>query len=498
MVLFDAAIPPLTAAAYRMTARAEVTVDGAQHNIEDRQELIIEAPRFAFGPEDVAGVSPPPGAEGPFENVLPQVLLRRRTLPWERHLDPANLIPQPARPPGSPPDPGRPPWMALLVFREDECEVLRDVPLAEVVPPGVMNRLGAAADTRCDAVRVDRTLLQKVLPSKDELTLLAHVRWVNVDDRELGPTDSDGFFAVVASNRLPDPGATSWACLVSLEERADIVPANPPPLLSGDGTFSGQVLDAVFTAGNKRIPTTFDHDLATVIGTPLPSTVGLVLLHSWRFTCEGTTSFRQLAQALDVGLLGTVDGETPRVTDTGHLPISLRDRVGVAEPVLYRGPLVPYPLTRDPLGPYQSADQARRVSPETGVEDISYAAAFEVGRLLAVSDGRFRDAASRWRRVAYQEAARQQEQARLVEAAAIPAALLPSLPVATAQVVGASLLARVAETPTLRRADARELSAIRSAPGLEASALAATWNIEKEQAAVVLGPMRVLTPEEEG
>ncbi len=69
------------------------------------------------------------------------------------------------------------------------------------------------------------------------------------------------------------------------------------------------------------------------------------------------------------------------LSDTGHLQIALDDRLGAVEQVWYRGPLVPYQLTRDPLGPYHSADQARRVTPETGAEDISYAAAFEVGRL---------------------------------------------------------------------------------------------------------------------
>jgi hypothetical protein len=67
---------------------------------------------------------------------------------------------------------------------------------------------------------------------------------------------------------------------------------------------------------------------------------------------------------------------------------------------------VPFELTRDTLGPYHSADQCRRATPEAGVEDISYAAAFEVGRLLAAADARLAQELMRWRRQAYKQSAR--------------------------------------------------------------------------------------------
>ena len=73
---------------------------------------------------------------------------------------------------------------------------------------------------------------------------------------------------------------------------------------------------------------------------------------------------------------------------------------------MYRGPLLPFQLTRDPLGPYHSADQCRRVTPETGAEDVSYACAFEVGRLLAAADARLAQELMRWRRGAYKQSAR--------------------------------------------------------------------------------------------
>src|SRR5262249_10575797 len=95
-----------------------------------------------------------------------------------------------------------------------------------------------------------------------------------------------------------------------------------------------------------------------------------------------------------------------QMTDTGHLPVKLEARDGTEQEVLYRGPLVPFSLTRDTLGPYHSADQARRVSVETGAEDISYAAAFEAGRLLAAADGRLAQELMRWRQDAFKQSVR--------------------------------------------------------------------------------------------
>jgi hypothetical protein len=93
------------------------------------------------------------------------------------------------------------------------------------------------------------------------------------------------------------------------------------------------------------------------------------------------------------------------VADTGHVQLQLQDRSGTQETVWYRGPLSPHQLTRDPLGPYHSADQALRVSPETGALDISQAAAFEAGRLIAAADGRLAQELMRWRREAYRVSA---------------------------------------------------------------------------------------------
>jgi hypothetical protein len=425
MVLYDYMIPPLEDGSYRLSVSADLTVSGTAQSLDaGRSFFNVEGPRFTLAPTEVAGVFPPRNGHGPFDDAIPHIALYRRTLPWERELDKGNLIGNVANPVTIDPATGQPqqpshdtglPWLALLLFEDSEATLLKNQPLEQVVPSAVFSRLGSPAGIRCDAVEADYLLVQSIMPSKEELQLLAHVRQVNVDDRELAAGDSDGYFAVLVANRLPTPNTKYLACLVSLEERADLVAADPPAQVELSNVFNiGQI---------EAVPVALAPPKARAAGALVPATAGeflpgkgaaigilrlktrLVCLHSWRFECEGSGTFRALMQRLDVGMIGKVAsiGE-PALTDTAHLTVKLQDRAGVPEQVLYRGPLVPFPLTRDALGPYHCADQARRVAPDGGVEDVSYAAAFEVGRLLAAADARLGQELMHWRQGAYREA----------------------------------------------------------------------------------------------
>src|SRR5258706_14132530 len=105
----------------------------------------------------------------------------------------------------------------MLLFEEGEYKILPNQQLESVVPTKTFKDLGSPANSLCDAVEADALLVADILPSREELQLLCHVRQVNVEDRELNAGSSDGFFSVVMSNRLPAPEAKCRACLVSLE-----------------------------------------------------------------------------------------------------------------------------------------------------------------------------------------------------------------------------------------------------------------------------------------
>jgi hypothetical protein len=429
----------------------------------------ISGPQLSLDPSQIASLHPPRDAQGTFHEALPHVALGRRTLPWERELDREGVLPDPA-PSLDPSGVGSflgagTPWLALLVFVDEaptpEATVLTQVPLSSVVTDStIRGRLSVTGDPLVDAIEVDGTLLRAILPSRDEIRLLCHVRQVNVDDRELAAGDSDGWFAVVMASRLPTPGARHRACLVSLEARTDLVLPDP------------------WRTGSSAPPLTGRHRL--------------VLLQSWRFTSDapdpGGGSFKELAQRLDYGLIGK---DQPGMADTGHLPMELHDRAGQGQTAWYRGPLTPHAVARDQLGPYHSADQARRVSPETGAEDISYAAAFELGRLLAAADARLAQEIMAWRRHAYEQSARETLTANVEAVTPTPTppptsvdgqppvvGLTPALAAATV------MQARTAPPPS---ADPTGRELVGHAPGLDPTRLDKAWKLPPGTASGVLG-----------
>ena len=344
------------------------------------------------------------------------------------------------------------------------------------------------------------------------MTLLAHVRQVNVDDRELNTASSDGYYAIVMSNRLPTPGAKYRACLVSLEERTDLVKADPPavaepffgvivqhPVLgiqaktaAGPDSISTSADVSRLTSGTPQqtlINTTESTLLLTVADRNVASAVGfvevppfqyfvateqVVLLYSWKFECTGVGTFRDYVQRINVSMMGTVEEQGhPSVTDTGHIQISLLDRAGVQENVWYRGPFVPMPLTRDPLT-YHSADQCRRVTPETGAEDVSYAAAFEAGRLMAAADPRLAQELMRWRRESYRQSVRTDSLVAIQTAIPLNQTLDIHQPVAPVVAVGA---ATGMVTAVNLIGDRYGIGAVSSAPGLDPTQLQQAWNL---------------------
>ena len=146
-----------------------------------------------------------------------------------------------------------------------------------------------------------------------------------------------------------------------------------------------------------------------------------VLLH-WTFTSTGKVTFRSLMQGLESGLLGTRPAAPPpgdplrpprrdagrpplEVVETGHVGIDLRTRVGDTLRAWYRGPLLPHPAdtAADRLSLAHASDQLRAVVPD-GREDLSLATAFEIGRLLALSQPAMVAALLRWRQAHYRTA----------------------------------------------------------------------------------------------
>lgn len=185
---------------------------------EEHTHVQVVSPRYTMPPEQILSTFPPANGEGAFGQRLPQVVLKRRTLPWERNPEGGTTV-------------STTPWLALVVLAEGEGEIATATAVADAVTKGVA--LQDPDDKDVDqtvCLTVTQTVLDKVFPTRDDLELLVHVREVDVNDTELVGADDDGWLAVVLANRLPvmdvvnDKPVRYTACLVNLEGQLDKLP----------------------------------------------------------------------------------------------------------------------------------------------------------------------------------------------------------------------------------------------------------------------------------
>jgi hypothetical protein len=378
-----------------------------------QQQFTVLGPRFRLDPSDIYSVFPPANALGDYSDSLPHIVLTRRTLPWERTTgeDTGST---------SPPADDSPPWMALLLFDDEEvlsgdsppsnaasATKVQTLPLNEVINLDIVRGdiLGPQRITldasepdvsaQCLAVDVQPQAFLAVVPQLAELQYLAHCREVNTGNKEIPGLDADGWFSVVMGNRVPacdrpasspasapdSQGAKNIAHLVSLEGLQDY-------LLGGPQTIPANI---------KR--------------------VRLVSLASWTFTCFSQgLNFGTLMANLRLDLLRVPQGHASPLSspadkpaahelacealEGGYAPINYTTLEGEQTVAWYRGPLVPYVTARVERDPFITSDAAMIYDRETGLFDLSYAVAWQIGRQLCLADREFSISLLQWQREA--------------------------------------------------------------------------------------------------
>ncbi|MFK0297256.1 hypothetical protein ACIQU6_43245 [Streptomyces sp. NPDC090442] len=372
----------------------------------------VRSARFYLDEASVQALYPAHGMSGNFGLVLPHITLRRPTLPWERSMAVQQSMASKA------------PWMALLVFMVDELPdnpggepVTR--PVAELIKPdpekdpGVVgpgpglgeNAVvqgveyeGVAEETaasECGTIDVPAEVFTDVVPTEDELHCLVHVRNVMPHKTKPGFRTAEelakGDFAVVAANRFPHAPGLYVAHLVSLEGHRDHLPPGGIP----EGKDRVRLCSLrwwAFTHSRERHLDVAGllQDLAAPGGRadspPDPETIESLSLH----------------------LLPPpepVEGRVPAVVEYvrdryrwGFVPVPHTLPSGELSFGWYRGPATPvttlkiresgYPYPPDSArgGPATTADHALIYEEKYGVFDVSYAAAWTLGRALALSN----------------------------------------------------------------------------------------------------------------
>ncbi|WP_406482028.1 hypothetical protein [Streptomyces platensis] len=376
VTFYDHLAPATTAGIYTITVEHCLTKDGRRLDAtaelpkaEDRYE--IRAARFHLDPSSVHATYPAAGAAGRYTHVLPHITLNRAILPWERQLL-GRAVPAP--------------WLALLVLAEGETVDdpdakgefttrtigrLRNPAEAGTAGPELSGDIND--DLPCRTIDVPVDVFHAVVPREDELSHLTHLRDVRTAPqlRDNGEVLSEGEYAVVAANRFPRTPGTYAVHLVSLEGHLG-------RLASGTLPGSERVrLCSLWSWSFTNAP-----DGALDPGTLLR---GLV--------APGAEDPENLAlrHAPAAGSASTAEERYARTRlHHGYSAVAHRTLAGEDTYAWYRGPLTP--LTAPDLpgealhGPHTTADHALIYDREYGVFDVSYAAAWTLGRTIALAD----------------------------------------------------------------------------------------------------------------
>ncbi len=382
-------LPTLALGAHSVSVTPDLEADGeALETSPVTETFYVGGPRYALTDAEVYACYPATDQVGPFFDTLPHVVFDRCTLPWERTID------------GADPTVEHAPWLALILLTDADFS---DEPTVEeqVVPPIVPRTLAEVLEPEdqvvgpsfdlapyedktdpCRTIDLPASVFSAVLPRQEDLSYLAHVREVETDNKETWSLLKEGKFSVVICHRFPetqavageekDWGIANTMCLVSLEGWGEYL--SDPDRLDADERYR------------------------------------LLVLGAWRFICQGRDAFKsRMARLDDSRLLSRAplppdedDQEALRhingAFEMGFAPINHDLRSGDTTVSWYRGPLVPMSYEKSvSYEDISGADAALRYTPDTGMFDASFAAAWQLGRLLALQDQAFAQALFRFR-----------------------------------------------------------------------------------------------------
>ncbi|MCJ1385950.1 hypothetical protein MMC17_009075 [Xylographa soralifera] len=425
------------------------------------QEFQVVVPRFTLDPALINSYYPPDGHQDE-GRILPHLVIDDPHYPWEIDAGVTTNMSgpidgQPALDPitGEPmkdPDTGKDevkyrsivPWVALMVFDSDDLR-LSAGDITNLCIPGApdasqQNANGifkmqvsdyftklphssrvnfeAGVTEVLDEAKEDDSLMDAIFPSKalfrslfgdlESHKYLAHVRHINTVGFPDAGVEEEGLYSIVISSRtgrLDVKQPTTQIChLLSME--------------NFDSTLAGAWLNDDTGKGSDR--------------------VGLISLFSWTYTVlppdpvnfvdtmrnlvTSQQMFRADQQALDTldkAITGSsadsVKTQASKLLATrlrlGYTLARWRTETGEETTAFNRGPLAPQPVRHPPVDDLPDCSNTSKeyqiLDPGTGLMDLSYSSAWQLGKLLAISDTVFSAALMRFRSIVYSKGSNQ-------------------------------------------------------------------------------------------
>ncbi len=484
--------PSLLSGDYRVSVEQKVTVEGTRSFFNVEKEFSVNGPRFALAQQDVYTVFPPPASRGDHGNVLPHIVFERSTLPWEREPWQNKTTADQA------------PWLALLVFYDDELEEgkvleakqhsldelgLKPDPLGNSNPweqwyldeqlretdketerviyyPDLTLETVQRSEDKATVIDVRRDLVEAIIPTLADLRYLVHVRQRKSVSVYVDLGEETHFSPGQPSDKLK---ALMQQHDMSLAEDCTVKRNNdkqPPEWVIEDHEQQRRYIarQDEDDSGSKKLniftSTAGDHERAVLVANRLPEATGVSTVHlvsiedryaddgtfvlppggastaekekqyirfvslkSWSFECRAARyNFRELLRRLnnndpEQATQSVGPGQfTFRLPQNGHgaqtegylaqgyVPLPHYMRRGDQTISWYHGPLIPAQnnVTLSSLAESRqtihSPDQLMRYNSKTGLFDVSYATAWQLGRMVALEDKTFSVDLFNWKR----------------------------------------------------------------------------------------------------
>lgn len=428
--MYDNHLPSLRAGTYKIEVQQTLTVgsndsltldlperkDASGKNTGEKNlEFTVAGEHYAINPLQMDSIFPPAGSMGDFSLVLPHIILNRSTLPWENKAgDGVNTTP----------------WLALLLFHEEELAdsegnaagkdfFVKHIPISEWVP----KQSSSEKEEQVSVLVCTKATGwdSHIIPTYNELPLFTHVRSTNGVGK-----------AVVVCKRLPQKDKKNIVHLVSLED-----------CFNETGEFVGKSFEGELALVSLKSWEFFcnDHFIISeelIESSTLPDELQKESLRKMKgreyFKDEDIIAdYKEEASVNSIpeSLLTTFRiGQLPQILkhlnrtpsnlrlpdpDTaiqdealngiraGYADLPYQLKTGKKISAYYRGPIVPKAESQSgDWGPLFHADKALRYIREVNKLDVSYAAAWELGKLLAIKDKNFSVALYKWKRTCYQ------------------------------------------------------------------------------------------------
>ncbi len=398
-----------------------ITINGSIEHTEIKsnnttsvtRKFAVFGERFSLNDQDVRAVFPAAGSTGNYSSILPHIILHRNTLPWERHaLATKKDLP----------------WLALLLFDEDETPEKKTVKVKDL---GLPIEAAQHKDEKVTVIDVPKKVLNKILPSTESLMLLAHTRQgINDQHQPVGEEN-----AVVFCNRLPEQGRRSTLHLVSVEGRyneSGFVFSDSAELFRLVSLKSWEfytiehfkittatlkaLKDNVPAADLEKISTLLDREFAGTEENFLEEVAKELVIDPGNYKDDLVNSakfdktFDGLLKNLNKDILSlrlppNKNAAAEQHLSQGQVPLVHYFRSGDKSVSWYRGPFLPFKPDPSPDGSAirklkpETADELAQFNAAQGMFDVTYSAAWEIGRLMALASKDFSVSLFQWKRM---------------------------------------------------------------------------------------------------